>query len=178
MIIKKWNICILIAVFVFVLFVLLVENRPICYVVTSSEADKIMSENDEKQSVVLFRSMISTDEIQFGVVDAEDTQKFTDMADLMGRVNPRLLNVNSNYFRLDSNAVFMTFPKKIVESTYDNERMLKIYPDELFIIVDDEGYQSELIRDASDDGIFYVKDLTIGGHIYFYLAPLLRLFAI
>lgn len=163
------------------IFIICVENMVVvCEVIYTNdmknEYEKFVTENGDL-NYFLMRSQVVTEGTEYHVEDSTDIEQIDFNSKdviLYNWINPAFLRIN-NDFSLSGQVKYAVILSKdaIIEIKRKyNEDITCVRPKKVIMLT-----QNQKIFDSANDGRFYVRDLSVIGHIRFYFGvflPFLR----
>lgn len=156
-----------------------VENMvKVCDVAYTNDLEKeynnIVSSNYDSDCLLIRRQAV-TDGTEYYIQNSTDVQKIEPDRDIIlyDWINPAFLKVNDDFALLQQAeyAVLVSRNDTVKKENKYNEDIVRVKPEKIIMLT-----KSDEIYDNSKGGVFYVKDLSLTGHIRFYLGLILPAF--
>lgn len=156
-----------------------VENMvKVCDVAYTNDLEKeynnIVSSNYNSDCLLIRRQAV-TEGTEYYIQNSTDVQKIEPDRDIIlyDWINPAFLKVNDDFALLQQAeyAVLVSRNDTIKKGNKYNEDIVRVKPEKIIMLT-----KSDEIYDNSKGGVFYVKDLSLTGHIRFYLGLVLPAF--
>ena len=171
---KNKQISIILIVLIILVF-LLEFCVPVCHVMYSDSVEYIFEEIDKKY-IFSDVSLINMQAVTMGTtynVSKSTNEEKGDIV-LINWIDPRDLTANDHvYFRPDVQ-ILVTSYKKIypIKFSYEDTELSFLFPKKVILVTNSASFYAD-----SHNGKFYLRDLSVIGHIRFYvgiLCPVLR----
>lgn len=169
---KKVLITIISFVVIITICIIYIENTiQVCEVVHTSDIEKeyenIVSENSESDCL-LIRNQVVTEGTEYCVEQSTNPTLIESSRDIIlyDWINPSSLSLNNGFTMSAQVEYVVILPKdnKFEKENKYNEEIARVKPQKIVMLT-----RSDKIFNDSSNGSFYLKDLSLAGHIRFYV---------